>query len=265
MRVVLTAGHDKAPHVRMLADGLQADGVDIVGVLVVSPFQIGRLRKILRSRGRLAIGGLMRKLLGLSGGSASTGPDAVQQALHSRNLTNLSLRSWSNKTGIAYCMVKSLNSEDALSFLKVQEPDGVIYGGGGILRQSFIDAAKGRVLNAHSGPLPEVRGMNAAEWSILFNLPVTVTVHFIDSGIDTGAPVDNRTVTVDPTDTIDFIRSKCVVTGIELLRENVGALLSGSREKAESAADHPQCYVLAPLLRAVLEERLSKPRGREST
>jgi folate-dependent phosphoribosylglycinamide formyltransferase PurN len=265
MRVVLTAGHDKAPHVRLLAEGLRDDGVEIVGVLVVSPFQISRLRNIIRARGLSSLRSLVRKLLGLPGSSASIHLDALQQAMRGQKITNLSLKSWSKMNHVAYRTVKSLNSAEAILFLKGCHPDGVIYGGGGILKQPFIDAANGCVLNAHSGPMPEVRGMNAAEWSILFDLPVTVTVHFIDNGIDTGAPVDRRIVTVDPEDTINLIRSKCVLTGVLLLRENVGALLSGRKETAYDAADHPQCYGLAPLLHALLEERLALARIREKT
>ena len=263
MRVVLTAGHDKAPHVRLLVDMLQADGVDIAGVVVVSPFQIRRLRRILRARGPAALGGLVRKLLGVSRGHASARADAVQQALRAQNLTKLSLKSWAKNAGVAYRRVKSLNDSEAISFLEAHRPDGVIYGGGGILRQPFIEAANDRVLNAHSGPLPEIRGMNAAEWSLLFDLPVTVTVHFIDVGIDTGASVDSRTVTIDPGDTIDLIRAKCVMTGVDLLRQNVSALRVGSQASVHHAADYPQCYILAPLLRAVLEARLETVRNRQ--
>ncbi len=62
------------------------------------------------------------------------------------------------------------------------------------------------VLNAHGGILPEYRGMNVMEWSLLQGDQIGVTVHFIDSKIDTGqicfvnkVPVSGPSLTVDGT------------------------------------------------------------------
>ena len=41
-------------------------------------------------------------------------------------------------------------------------------------------------INAHYGLLPAYRGMNVTEWSVLRGDPPGVTVHLVDSGVDTG-------------------------------------------------------------------------------
>ncbi len=42
------------------------------------------------------------------------------------------------------------------------------------------------ILNVHLGLLPEVRGMSSPEWSLLQGVPLGITFHYMDAGIDTG-------------------------------------------------------------------------------
>jgi methionyl-tRNA formyltransferase len=60
---------------------------------------------------------------------------------------------------------------------------GVIY------RKDTIEAFRLGILNHHIGLLPEYRGRNVMEWSLLLGDPVGITVFFIDAGIDTGARI----------------------------------------------------------------------------
>ena len=69
-------------------------------------------------------------------------------------------------------------------FFKEMNNDLVVYAGGGILRKNFIKVPNIGILNAHSGKLPFFRGMNVIEWSLLYNVKPTVTVHMISEGID---------------------------------------------------------------------------------
>jgi folate-dependent phosphoribosylglycinamide formyltransferase PurN len=111
-------------------------------------------------------------------------------------------------------VVPDLNHDRSIEFVRASACDGVLYAGGGIIRGRFIDAARGRILNPHSGPLPEIRGMNACEWALLLGLPPAVTIHFIDEGIDTGGVVSQIPIGVEQGDTVESLRGKCVVAGI---------------------------------------------------
>ena len=76
------------------------------------------------------------------------------------------------KNKIKYILVREINSQKATDFLeKDNKKSTVIYSGGGILKNKFLKLASS-VINAHAGPLPEIRGMNAAEWSALLRLKV---------------------------------------------------------------------------------------------
>jgi methionyl-tRNA formyltransferase len=183
----------------------------------------------------------------------------MDKLLTEKDIRFKSLKRWANTFGVSYKSVPSLNHPKALSFIGDLHPDGVLYGGGGILKKAFLDAAQHKVLNPHSGPLPHVRGMNACEWSLLLGFQPTVTIHFIDVGIDTGAVVDALPVAVDPGDDIALLRSKCTVIGIEGLIKNLHYLnLPLVQNRSDACLLTRQCYVLSPVLSELLERRLEQ-------
>jgi methionyl-tRNA formyltransferase len=201
-----------------------------------------------------------QRLLGRgSDASAGTGrPDPLTEFLIAHGIGDRSLAGWARLHGAPYHRVSSLNHPNALATVRASAADGVLYGGGGILQPAFLEAVHGRVLNAHAGPAPEVRGMAACEWALLLGLPPRVTIHFIDRGIDTGPVVARIPVDVEPGDTIARLRSKAVVLGIEGLRREVGALRRPMPPSQLGAGASRQCFVLAPALAELLELRLRR-------
>jgi phosphoribosylglycinamide formyltransferase-1 len=138
----------------------------------------------------------------------------------------------------------------------------VSYCGGGIIREAMLQAAGGRVLNAHAGPLPAVRGMNAVEWSILLGRKPCVTIHYIDAGIDTGPPIGiEEPIPVEPGDTVDILRDKALVASIKGLRKAASGLGEDVPSPRPDAGSAKQFYVMHPLLKDILERRLRRPAG----
>lgn len=101
--------------------------------------------------------------------------------------------------------VGRLNGIKMLKTLKSLSPDYIFMMGGGILKDNIINTAKIGVLNAHPGILPYVRGVDAVKHSILNNIPIGVTGHFIDAGIDTGALIECFWLPIHKDDTIDDV------------------------------------------------------------
>lgn len=258
MKFVLTAGFDKSIAVIALAELLRRQGHRIHSVVVVSPFSLRRLRALIRQRGVGGVRKAWQRMLGRQ--KEGTASDPVLDILQLQDLSERSIRSWTNLHDAGYLTTKDVNSRAVSRWIKDADPDYVIYGGGGILRREFLQSAKRGVLNAHSGPLPEIRGMNACEWSLLLGVKPAVTIHFIDEGIDTGATIMKREVDVVEGDSIDTLRSKCVAYGVETLVD----VFAGSKLDEFSLPDQPadpspgrQCFVLAPVLRELLEHRLA--------
>jgi hypothetical protein len=260
MKLVLTAGWDRAPHVLALAELVRRRGNEVAGVLVVTPWNPARLRRLVRSRGRAVLGDALRKLRGRP--ASRHGRDAMDELLDRERIEREPLSRWARRNGAAYLSVRDLNGPEAAAWLARIAPDGVLYGGGGILRRSFLDACAGRVLNAHSGPLPAVRGMNACEWALLLGLGLEISVHYIDRGIDTGPLVLRRPLPVLPGDDVEALRARCAAEGVYALLDALPALEHGRPAPAPSAGKPTrQVYVLAPALRELAELRLARGAG----
>lgn len=256
MKLLLTAGYDGAPHVIALAELLRRARHEIVAVMVVSPYSVARGRQLLVQRGRKGFVGLIWRALGAKAPKAGQ-RDHVAELLRENAITERSLRRWCESNRASFHTVKNLNAPKAIHLLHSYAPQGVIYGGGGILKDEFLAAAAGCVLNAHSGPLPQIRGMNACEWSVLLGLAPEVTIHFIARGIDTGAVVERIAVPVNPTDSIATLRAKCVRLGIEGLARKATALLHKPPLSPPHGGRHRQCFVMAPVLLELLEARFA--------
>ena len=252
---VLTAGFDRAANVAALAELLHRRGHTVAGILVVSPFNLQRVRKLTRQRGKNFPIVAARRLLGRG---ESGGTDPLVRFLEEEKIEERSLKAWASAHGADYCTCSDLNAPEAVELVARLRPDGVIYGGGGgILKQPFISAAEGRILNAHSGPLPEIRGMNAAEWSLLLGLPAEMTIHVIDEGIDTGPVLETIPIDVEPDDDVETLRSKCAVLGVQGLVRASDRIrdLPESRPGGDLGL---QCFVLAPALRELLDAKLAR-------
>jgi folate-dependent phosphoribosylglycinamide formyltransferase PurN len=120
------------------------------------------------------------------------------------------------------------NSSRCISQLKAWSPDLIVFAGGNILRKQVLHTARLGVLNVHLGLLPEVRGMSTPEWSLLGGVPVGITIHFIDEGIDSG-PILRRYELPDAvhSGSLSDIRNRLIALGVDKIGEVIAALESG--------------------------------------
>jgi len=256
VRLVLTAGFNGALHAVALAELATRAGHSVAGVLVVNPYSIRRVRQLLRQRGAAALRVAAGRLAGRP--PAGSADETMERFLRDQGIQERGLSTWCTTRKVPLHVVPDLDVPRAIEVLRASGCDGVLYAGGGILRKPFIEAAGRRVLNPHSGLLPDIRGMNACEWSLLLGLPPTVTIHYIDEGIDTGAILERIPIEVEPGDTIDVLRAKCVVAGVEGVLRAIPALGQPIPPAMPGSATHRQCFTLAPVLRELLEARLDR-------
>ena len=78
------------------------------------------------------------------------------------------------------------NSTETLKIIKKNKLDLGVILGARILKKEIINAFKIGIINMHPGILPENRGLDNIKWSVVKNLPIGVTSHFIDPRIDMG-------------------------------------------------------------------------------
>jgi phosphoribosylglycinamide formyltransferase-1 len=99
------------------------------------------------------------------------------------------------------------------------EPDLVISAGFmKLLGPVFLDRFGGRVINTHPALLPSVPGMHGPRDALAHGVKVTgATVFLVDSGVDTGAILDQAAIEVADDDTVESLHERIKVVERRLL------------------------------------------------
>ena len=151
------------------------------------------------------------------------------------------------------------NSLRAVAQLKQWSPDVAIFTGGDILRDEVLKVPRLGVLNSHLGLLPEIRGMSSPEWSALCGVPLGITIHRMDPGIDTGPILLRREFAdFDRCDSFTDLRNKMIAEGIELITEALIGLDRGTISPISQADREKDCqyFVMHDQLKALATRRL---------
>mgnify|MGYP001158823088 CR=1 FL=1 len=257
MKLVITAGFDGSIPALALCELLRRSGHCIETVLVVTPYSPTRLKKMLRQRGMQGIKKVASKLLNLKKSGAEL--SLQTQFLIHKGISYSSLKAWCKVNEVKYILVGNLNSSKSINSVKQSNPDAILYAGGGILRSTFIEVANHKIVNSHSGPLPEIRGMNAVEWSILLGYEPSITIHMIDRGIDTGKIISRKRIPIGKGETIETLRDKAVISGVlEVTRlfDGLTDLDDLNKETSRDGLVGRQCYIMAPAVRELLSNKL---------
>lgn len=189
----------------------------------------------------------------------------LENALRHENKIRRSLHEVARLYNFPVSTCGNQNSPQALATLKKWSPDVAIFTGGNILRDEVLHAPRLGVLNAHLASLPEIRGMSSPEWSLLYGIPLAITIHFMDAGIDTGPIVLRREFTdVGACESLADLRNRMIAVGMDLLVEAVTGLDQTSLAavpQSNREQDH-QFFVMHDRLKAKAERILnpSKPK-----
>ncbi|MBK7558151.1 MAG: hypothetical protein IPI54_07610 [Chitinophagaceae bacterium] len=76
-----------------------------------------------------------------------------------------------------------------------------------IIRENIFSAFKIGLINDHWGYLPLLRGKSTIAWSLLLNIPLIPTLHFINKGIDSGPIVGYYPFNYSKAQSIDAVRN----------------------------------------------------------
>jgi folate-dependent phosphoribosylglycinamide formyltransferase PurN len=157
------------------------------------------------------------------------------------------------------------NSPRAVAQLKQWSTDLAIFTGGNILRDEVLKVPRLGVLNSHRALLPEIRGMSSPEWSLLCGVPLGITIHFMDSGIDTGPILLRREFAgAHGCDSLAELRNRMIADGIELIAEAVTGLDRGTISNVPQPGGEKdrQFFVMHEQLKAVATRRLKTDRSK---
>lgn len=97
-----------------------------------------------------------------------------------------------------------------------------------VLTDTFVSKFPHRIVNTHPALLPSFPGTDGPAQAIAHGAKLAgVTVHFVDTGVDTGPIIAQRAVPVLPGDTADTLHHRIQVEEHQLLPVVVRALAQG--------------------------------------
>ena len=179
-------------------------------------------------------------------------PQRAEQAVQT-------LAEYARQRSIPIVRVRDLNGDACAAALQKFSVDLLILGGTPIIRASVLAVPRLGTLNVHMAALPEFRGMNVAEWSIYHDAPATVTVHFVDAGVDTGAVLYHEEIDVSDCHSIAEMRRKVSRQQHYVLAKAARKFAENqSRPAPQDAAGGKQYYLMHAKLRHVVEQKLRR-------
>jgi folate-dependent phosphoribosylglycinamide formyltransferase PurN len=127
--------------------------------------------------------------------------------------------------------VPSVNAPEVEALLKHYAPKVIVVNGTRIISRRILESWPGAVwLNTHAGITPQYRGAHGAYWALWNNDSANcgVTVHVVDSGIDTGAIVAQCRVYPERNDSFATYPMLQTAAGVPVLADAVAAALDGT-------------------------------------
>ncbi len=210
--VVLTAGGDYAARLLL--------GLGVRGVIPEATF----ITPHLHSRNAAVSDGLRRNA------SPRRFAAAVLRRLLSRVDDSLGpkgfLDQWSEFSRRIEIM-PSVNDAQTESAIREIAPEYLILAGCSIVRANILALPSRGTINVHPGLLPWIRGVDVVEHSVERSVPVGITAHFVNAGIDTGNIIRRELIPVQQGDTLRSLRRKSSERCTEILIELAAGVTRG--------------------------------------
>lgn len=124
--------------------------------------------------------------------------------------------------------VSSANADETIELLCQIDPAVVVVNGTRILSERVLTCVPATFVNMHAGITPAYRGVHGAYWALVRGdrERCGVTVHVVDTGIDTGSILRQGLVEPGPKDNFATYSLLQVGVGTSLLRESVREILA---------------------------------------
>jgi methionyl-tRNA formyltransferase len=226
---------------------LTAEGHDVVGIVAERTDSVASIREWLWKLGpRVFVGKAIKK--GLRRFGVKSGPVSSKRSSDNQNSIVVNPKMY---------RVASHNSPETVEIVRSLRPDVIILRGCGIIRKPILDIPKVGTINPHYALLPAYRGMDVTEWSALHGDPVSVSVHIVNEGVDTGSVLVSRSVDVEPGDTLGELRDKSAALAVDLIADALNLVVDGVAF-AKDADEGRQYYVMHPRLRNLANARLKR-------
>ncbi len=140
--------------------------------------------------------------------------------------------------------VQSVNYENCIQILQSLQPNLVIVNGTRIISSQVLNCVSSKFINIHAGITPKYRGVHGAYWALVNNEPENcgVTVHLVDPGIDTGAIIAQKTITITPKDNFVTYPLLQLATGLPLIKSAILTILNDDLHLKDTSGESRLWY-----------------------
>ncbi|MDX1348700.1 MAG: formyl transferase [Putridiphycobacter sp.] len=151
--------------------------------------------------------------------------------------------------------IKSVNNQEIISLVNVHKPDYIFINGTRIIGKNILDQLAIKPINIHVGITPKYRGVHGGYWALyngdhhLFG----TTLHFVDSGIDSGTVIDQKTIVPGEKDQFLTYPILQYCEGLEMLKNNIRLSFQATEKKPLS---HENTLYFHPTIFQYIYKRL---------
>ena len=227
--------------------------------IIVRRFTVKRFRDEFSRDGKRLLKKIWKKLF-------------LKEAAYPKGADNLPLFRTNNKlkikhvsefkkfgTKILYC--NTLNDQIVEDTLKMYDDKLIVFTGGGIIRKNILDVAGDGIINCHMGILPRYKGMDLPEWCILEKniQALGITLHFMDTGIDTGAILKKVHIPLNNHSNIRSLRNSFEPIMVESMVNIIDDYLNGRIKPVKQESNNKrQYFIVHKKLYKIVNLKLSK-------
>lgn len=256
MRVALLAPIKSSRYSKLVASFVDYErGIELVGVVVRSPFSIKRIHHEFQRDGVRLLEKVLNKIVLNEDDKLKKSHPRIRKLVRQANRNTL--QSFCRDRHVPYLVTSDHNSKQSMEFLKQLKPDVIAFTGGGLIRKEVLAIPTIGTLNCHSGILPHCRGMDVVEWPVVEGRTVLtgLTVHFMDQGVDTGPILAHYYLRFMPGVTFIQFRQELELQMPILMLETLRELRDGTaRETVQKPEEGRQYYIMHPRMKAYAEK-----------
>ena len=123
------------------------------------------------------------------------------------------------------------------SVQSIKEPSDTVFliCGAGILPQDFVGSY--RIINAHPGYIPHVRGLDALKWAVYEKQPIGVTTHLLGEEVDAGIILQRKLVPIRENDTFHTVAQRQYELETAMLVDAISLL--GDKHEVVEGGNYP--------------------------
>lgn len=165
---------------------------------------------------------------------------SIQFIVPRSDTNDQTLKQFSEKYGIDYIFPANINNPDFIENIKKYDCDlFVSMSFNQIFRSNILSVPKLGVINCHAGKLPFYRGRNILNWALINDeKEFGITVHYIDTGIDTGDIINQKSYTITDEDTYNSLLEIAYKECSSILYESIKEIQAGISKRIKQDTIH---------------------------